>query len=177
LVGEVWSGRRNARNRKRIAIERAILTILNRRGLEKLACECYAGNKSNLVACFGPPRYAFTKSGMWLTDGHRNSRALHQAFDCPRRHAAHSVASGDRTLNQRRRDQGATTAASRSAVVGMHQARRTGEALQRELLDAGDVPRPSTCLAAAPGSVPVARSAARPSTCRHGGERRQHQGR
>jgi hypothetical protein len=46
----------------------------------------------------------------------------------------------------------------------MHQARRTGEALQRELLDAGDVPRPSTCPAAAPASSPASappRSASR----------------
>ena len=39
-----------------------------------------------------------------------------------------------------------------------------GEALQRELLDAGDVRRPSTRHAAAPGPLAVVRSAARPST-------------
>jgi hypothetical protein len=38
-----------------------------------------------------------------------------------------------------------------------------GEALHREALDAGDVPRSSTCRAAAPGPMPVERSAARPS--------------
>src|ERR1700682_4229257 len=36
-------------------------------------------------------------------------------------------------------------------------------AARREALDAGDVPRPSTCRAAAPGPMPVVRSAARPS--------------
>jgi hypothetical protein len=40
---------------------------------------------------------------------------------------------------------------------------KPGEALQREPLDAADVPRPSTCPAAKPGPMPVARSAARPS--------------
>jgi hypothetical protein len=35
---------------------------------------------------------------------------------------------------------------------------------RREPLDAADVPRPSTCRAAAPGPMPVARSATRPST-------------
>jgi hypothetical protein len=69
-----------------------------------------------------------------------------------------------RMRNGFRRDHGATTAASslpaRSAVAGVHQARR---ALHREPLDAADVPCPSTRRAAAPGPMPVARSAARPS--------------
>jgi hypothetical protein len=38
-----------------------------------------------------------------------------------------------------------------------------GEAIHREPLDAGDVPRPSTCRAAAPGPMPVARPAVRPA--------------
>jgi hypothetical protein len=51
----------------------------------------------------------------------------------------------------------------------------------REPLDAGDVPRPLTCRAAAPGLMPVVCSAVRPRSrghrCRHGGERRPHQAR
>jgi len=40
----------------------------------------------------------------------------------------------------------------RGVELGGDQARRTGEALQRELLDVGDLPRPSTAGAVASGA-------------------------
>jgi len=51
----------------------------------------------------------------------------------------------------------ATTVASGASI----KAGDPGEALHREALNAGDAPRPSTCPSAAPGPMPVVRSAAR----------------
>jgi hypothetical protein len=83
------------------------------------------------------------------------SRSMPPTCGCPRRAAA------------LRQDTDAGGAIGREALEAATVASgakiKPGEAFPREALDAGAVPRPSTRQAAAPGPLPVGRSAARPS--------------